>query len=58
MEEVRLTLAWRSPHYGHFGLTWNETETLTVIDAMALHGALKKYLDRDRDAVRASKRGR
>lgn len=51
-----MSLAWRSPHYGHLGLTWAETADLPVIEALALQQGLQRYWQRDNEALRAARR--
>lgn len=51
-----MSLAWRSPHYGHFGLSWAATADLPVVEALALTDGLKRYWDRDTAAMRAARK--
>lgn len=51
-----MSLAWRSPHYGHFGIPWIETAALSVVEALALADGLKRYWDRDTAALRAARK--
>jgi hypothetical protein len=51
-----MTLAWQSPHYGHFGLPWAATADLPVGEALDLVAGLKRFWDRDGAALRAARR--
>jgi hypothetical protein len=53
-----MSLAWHSPHYGRFALTWAETAALPVGEALSLLKGLKTRWDEDNAALRKARRGR